>query len=112
MKLTLATACAAFSLACAGAAAADTSVNATLQTPQAGHAQLIAAGAVFNCTAGACTAQVAPDDATSVSSCKDLARHVGPLASYTAGPKTLDATALARCNTAAAAPAAIGTASR
>jgi hypothetical protein len=112
MKLTLATACAVFSLSLAGAASADSRITATLEAPQAGHAKLIAAHAVWNCQAGTCVAQLAPDDAASVSACKDLAKQVGRLTAYAAESKSLDAGALARCNTAAAAPANIGTASR
>jgi hypothetical protein len=112
MKLTLATACAVFSLALAGAACADTSISATLAAPQTAHAKLIAAHAVWNCEGATCFAQIAPDDSASVSACKDLAKQVGPLTAYSAGAKSLDAGALAKCNTAAAAPANIGTASR
>jgi hypothetical protein len=112
MKLALATACAAFSLCLAGAASADGRMTATLEAPQAGHAKLIAAHAVWNCEGGACVAQIAPDDASSVSACKDLAKQVGRLSTYAGEGKSFDANALARCNTAAAPPANIGTASR
>ena len=112
MKLTLATACAVFSLCLAGAASADSRITATLEAPQSGHAKLIAAHAVWNCESGACVAQVERDEAASVSACKDLARQVGRLSAYTAERKPLDAGALAKCNTAAAPPANIGTASR
>jgi len=112
MKLALATACAVFSLSLAGAATADSRIIATLQAPGAGHAQLIAAHAVWNCDGATCVAGLAPDGAASVIACKDLARHVGRLTAYAADSKTLDAGALAKCNTAAAAPANIGTASR
>ncbi|MEO8927127.1 MAG: hypothetical protein ABI306_08175 [Caulobacteraceae bacterium] len=112
MKLALATACAVFSLSLAGAACADGRITATLEAPQAGHAKLIAAHAVWNCEAGTCVAGMAPDDAASVSACKDLAKQVGRISAYAADRKALDAGALARCNTAAPAPANIGTASR
>nr|MDQ2861892.1 hypothetical protein [Pseudomonadota bacterium] len=101
-----------FSLSLAGAACADGRITATLEASGAGHTQLIAAHAVWNCDAGTCVAALAPDDAAGVSACKDLARHVGRLSAYAADRKTLDAGALAKCNTAAAAPANIGTASR
>ncbi|MDQ2860963.1 MAG: hypothetical protein M3T55_09615 [Pseudomonadota bacterium] len=112
MKLALATACAVFSLSLAGAATADSRIMATLEAPGAGHAKLIAAHAVWNCESGTCVAALAPDDAASVSACKDLAKQVGRLTAYAADRKALDASALAKCNTAAAAPANIGTASR
>ena len=111
MKLILATACAVFSLCLAGAATADGRVTATLQAPGPAHAQLIAAHAVWNCDGATCVAGLAPDDAAGVSACKDLARKVGPLTAYAGERKSLDAGALAKCNTAAA-PATIGTASR
>ena len=112
MKLTFATACAVFWLSLAGAASADSRITATLEAPRAGHAKLIAAHAVWNCEAGTCVAQLAPDEAASVSACKDLAKQVGRLSAYAAERRSLDAGALAKCNTAAAGPANIGTASR
>jgi hypothetical protein len=112
MKLALATACAVLSLSLAGGALADGRVTATLAAPGPAHAQLIAAHAVWNCDGANCVAALAPDDATGVSACKDLARKVGPLAAYAGERKSLDAAGLAKCNTAAASPANIGTASR
>ncbi len=112
MKTALATACAIFSLSLAGAATADSRIVATLEGPSSGHAQLIAAHAVWDCNGETCVAGAAPDDAASVSACKDLAKHVGRLSAYAGDRKALDAGALAKCNTAAAGPANIGTASR
>ncbi|MGI9170229.1 MAG: CC_3452 family protein [Caulobacteraceae bacterium] len=112
MKLALATACAVFSLSLAGAASADSRITATLESAQSGHAKFIAASAVWNCEAGTCVAGLAPDAAATVGACKDLAKHVGRLTAYVSDRRALDAGALAKCNTAAAAPASIGTASR
>ncbi|MGI8841380.1 MAG: CC_3452 family protein [Caulobacteraceae bacterium] len=112
MKLALATACAVFSLSLAGAALADSRVIATLAAPGPAHAKFIAADAVWNCDAATCVAALAPDGAAGLSGCKDLAKKVGPLAAYASERRSLDSAALAKCNTAAAAPANIGTASR
>jgi hypothetical protein len=111
MKHALATACSVFTLSLAGAAFADSQITAKLEAPQTGHAKLIAASAVWNCEGDTCVASIAPDDAVGVTGCKDLAKQVGRLSAYTADLRTLNATALAKCNTSAKAPANIGTAS-
>jgi hypothetical protein len=111
MKKTLSTACALFALTMAGSALADGSVKVTLESPVAGHAKLIAAHAVFNCEATTCIAATAPDDANDAYACKDLAKQVGRISSYQEF-KPLDEKALAKCNTAAAGPKPVGTASR
>jgi hypothetical protein len=110
MKTILTTACALFTLAMAGSALAEGSVKATLESPVAGHAKLIAAHAVFTCEGTTCVANAAPDDANDAYACKDLAKQVGRIAAYQEF-KPLDDKALAKCNTAAAAKP-IGTASR
>jgi hypothetical protein len=56
-------------------------------------------------------AGVAPDDAYSVSGCKDLARRVGRLSAYSTDRRALSAEQLATCNAAAPAPAETATAS-
>jgi hypothetical protein len=66
---------------------------------------------VWNCAGATCVALVAPDESFGPSSCKDLAKVVGHVASYASDTKTLDGKAMAKCNTGVA-PAAIGTASR
>jgi hypothetical protein len=111
MKHALATACAVFTFSLAGAALADSQITAKLEAPQSAPAKLIAASAVWNCEADTCVASIAPDDAVGVSGCKDLAKQVGRLSAYVADSRTLDDKALAKCNTAAKAPANIGTAS-
>jgi hypothetical protein len=110
MKTFLSTACALFALAMASSALADGSVKATLESPVAGRAKLIAAHAVFNCEGTTCVASTAPDDANDAYACKDLAKQVGRITAYQEF-KPLDDKALAKCNTAAAAKS-IGTASR
>jgi hypothetical protein len=111
MKHTLATVCALMSLGMAGAAFADGTVTATLESPVSGHVKFIAAHAVFNCEADTCVAQVAPDDANDAYACKDVAKQVGRISSYKEF-KALDDKALAKCNLAAAASKPIPTASR
>ncbi|HXU99454.1 MAG TPA: hypothetical protein VG166_03040 [Caulobacteraceae bacterium] len=110
MKIAIAAAFAALSLA--GSAFADARLTATLDSPQGAPAKFIAAHAVWNCEGATCVAQVAPDESFGPTSCRDLAKRVGHVASYATDTKTLDAKGLEKCNVGAAAPAAIGTASR
>lgn len=110
MKFAIAAALAAFSLA--GAAAADTTITATLAKPQTAPTQFIAAHAVWNCAGSECKAQIAPDDSAGLDGCRDLAAKIGPVASFAGDAKTLDARSLEKCNKWAATPAKIGTASR
>jgi hypothetical protein len=110
MKLSLAAACAVFSLGMAGAAFADGPVTATLEQPGP-SAKLIAAHAVFRCDGASCVASTAPDDAGSLDGCKSLAKQVGRLTAY-GQFKPLDDKALAKCNAVAATPKAATTASR
>jgi len=111
MKSLLLSLAAAASLV-SGAALADGRISATLASPHSGARQVIAFHSVWNCAGDTCVAQVAPDDAQTISGCKELAHEVGPLTAYAGDSKTLDAAGLAKCNTAAASPPAIGTASR
>ena len=108
MKLQIATACAVLSLGLAGAAFADGRVTATLEQPTA-NAKFIAAHATWNCAEGACVSGVATDDAGTLDGCKDFVKKAGRVSAY-AEFKPLDAKALAKCNMAAATPAATGTA--
>jgi len=110
MKIAIAAACAALSFA--GAAFADTTITATLNSPQTGHSKILAAHAVWNCEGSTCVASVAPDETAGVSGCKDLAKSLGPISGYVSDEKALDSAALEKCNKSAAAPATIGTASR
>ena len=110
MKLSIATAIAALSLA--GAAFADGRVNATLEQGSAAPAKFIAAHATWNCAGGACASGIANDDAGSVDGCKDFVKHAGRVSAY-GEFKPLDAKALAKCNLAAGpAPTGTATASR
>ncbi|HEY1560363.1 MAG TPA: hypothetical protein VGF71_05670 [Caulobacteraceae bacterium] len=108
MKLAIATALAAISLA--GSVFAETTVTATLDSAQASRVKFIAADAVWDCSGTTCIATVAPDSASGVSGCKDLAKKIGHIVSYSTEMRSLDAKALERCNIAATTPTA--TASR
>ncbi|HWD66949.1 MAG TPA: hypothetical protein VG227_03220 [Caulobacteraceae bacterium] len=108
MRLAIATALAAISLA--GSVFAETTVTATLDSAQASRVKFIAADAVWDCSGTTCIATVAPDSASGVSGCKDLAKKIGHIVSYSTEMRSLDAKALERCNIAATTPTA--TASR
>jgi len=110
MKIAIAAAFAALSMA--GSALADTSLKATLDTPQNAPVKFIAAHAVWNCAGSTCVASIAPDDSAGVSGCQELAHKIGHVAAYSGEAKGLDAKGLEKCNKSAASPAAIGTASR
>jgi hypothetical protein len=111
MKHALATACAVFSFSFAGAAFADSQINATLETPQSSPQKLVAASAVWDCQADSCVAGLAPDDAVGVSGCKELAKQVGRLTAYRFDNRALDDKSLAKCNMAAKASMPMATAS-
>jgi hypothetical protein len=111
MKHSLATACAVFAVAFAGAALADGQVTATLEQPTSSSMKLVAGHAVFRCEGSTCIAATAPDAAGSLDSCKSLAKVVGRISSY-GQFKPLDEKKMAECNAVAAAPKAANTASR
>ncbi len=108
MKLAIATALAAISLA--GSVFAETTVTATLDSAQATRVKFIAADAVWDCSGTTCVATVAPDAAAGVTGCKELAKKIGHITGYSTDMRTLDAKGLERCNIAATTPTA--TASR
>ena len=71
--------------------------HAELSAPVAkSKARPIASGTVWKCAENACTAGEASSRPAIV--CARLAKEVGPLTSFTAGGKTLEADDLARCN--------------
>jgi hypothetical protein len=110
MKLNFATACAIATLAMTGSAFAE-GVTATLANPVATPVKFIAAHAVFHCEGTTCVAPGAPDDAGDISSCRDLAKHVGRVATYKAY-RPLNDKAMDKCNAGIDEPKLIGTASR
>ncbi|MBA3811032.1 MAG: hypothetical protein H0X27_05190 [Caulobacteraceae bacterium] len=110
MKLQIAAACAALSLGLASVARADT-ISATLERPVASHAQFLLAHADWNCDGATCVGARVPAEAGALFGCRALVKKVGPVTAYSEFKPTDDAS-LAKCNTAAAGPAPIGTASR
>ena len=111
MKLAIATAIAALSLA--GAAFADTKLTATLEPGQTGPShQFIAATAVWNCAGDTCTSSTAPDESASITGCQDFVHEVGPVSAFGGDFKKLDLKSLKRCNAWAKPPAAIKAAAR
>lgn len=84
----------------ATAAAAAPNYQVTLSVP-APQAKLVSSDRLWSCAGLAC---VAGGEATSAASriCSRLAREVGPVASFTAHGRALDASQLAACNEKAA----------
>lgn len=85
----------------AGAALAGDMVTAKLQQPVATKTKLIAGGAVFLCDGDSCLAQSPTSRTYAASACKDLAKVVGPVASYGGEKKQLDEDKIGQCNAAA-----------
>jgi len=110
MNILIATACAALTLAMAGSAFADGRVTATLDTPQAAHAKIIAGSALWDCDGATCVANGQPEDTAGLGACRDLARKVGRISAYAGDRKPLDDGALTKCNKSAAATAPVTTA--
>jgi hypothetical protein len=98
MKLRIAAAAAAISLASAGAAFAEGTVTANLATAQTGVNKVVAANAVFTCAAQRCVAATTTDETYSLSGCKSLAKKVGKLTSYSNPKHEMSADDLAKCN--------------
>jgi cytochrome c556 len=82
------------------AMAAD-AVTAKLQAPVEGRKKPVAGDAVFVCEADSCTASSPSGATASVSSCRQLVRSVGAVASFGTDDKPFDADKLGRCNSAA-----------
>ena len=104
MKLrTFAAACVlAVSFANAGAALAADPVVAKLQQPVAAKTKLIAGGALFLCEGASCVASAPVSKTYALTTCKDLAKSFGAIASFGAEQKQFDDQRLAQCNAAAA----------
>jgi hypothetical protein len=104
MNKTLSIACALVALATAGSALADGSAKATLESPIAARAKILAAHAVWDCEGTTCVAGAAPDGASGPSACKELAKQVGRITAYQEF-RPLDESGLAKCNAGVAAKA-------
>jgi hypothetical protein len=83
------------------AAFAADSVVAKLQTAVEGTKKPIAGAAVFVCEGDTCTAANATGETYSVSGCRQLARAVGQVASFSSGERKLDDAKLGKCNASA-----------
>lgn len=103
MKLqTLLAACAAIAtLTTAGAALADDPITAKLQAPVAQKTKFIAGGAVFVCEGDTCLAAAPSSRTYAATTCKDVAKNVGAVASFGGARKQFDDVKLDQCNTGA-----------
>lgn len=104
MKLrTLAAACAALVTVsfAAGSALADDPITAKLKAPVAEKTKFIAGGAVFLCDGDTCLASAPSSRTYAASTCKEVAKNVGAIASFGGARKQLEADKLEACNTAA-----------
>jgi hypothetical protein len=106
MKLATLTACLAVTSLLAGHALAGDPVTVTLEQPLAAKTKVVADGAVWVCEKDACVVGRTPEGSLfGVAECKDLARQVGPVASFQLGQRpALQPAALAKCNAGAKAP--------
>ena len=87
------------SLFVAGSAWASSPYSVTLAQPVSGTQDIVAGMTSFRCTDTTCFSVSAPYDASTVSTCRQLARKVGQsITAYGTSTHTFDADALARCN--------------
>lgn len=100
MKLrTLAAACAAIAtVTFAGAALADDPITAKLQAPVATKTKFIAGGSVFVCEGDTCLASAPSSRTYATSTCKEIAKNVGAVASFGGQRKQLDDDKISQCN--------------
>ena len=102
LQFLAAAAAAIITAASAGSAFAGADpVVAKLQQPLAEQAKLIAGGAVFLCDGDTCVASAPTSRTLAAAACKDLAKTVGPIASYGDPRKQLDEAKLGKCNASA-----------
>jgi hypothetical protein len=97
MKIQVVALAAALS-AIAGAAFADGSAQATLQSPVTKTINVIAGEAYWTCQASTCTAAGASGQTLTVSACKDVVRAAGPVTAFTVDQNGLKEEQLAKCN--------------
>jgi hypothetical protein len=99
MKLRFAAAVVA-AVAFASSAVAAEPVVAKLQAGK-GAAKPVAGGAVFECLGDVCAARSPSSDTATLRGCKDLARQMGPVASFGSSSKPLSDEQIASCNASA-----------
>jgi hypothetical protein len=97
MKISIAAAVAALSLACAGTALAG-EVTAKLVTPVSTPTKVIAGGAIFNCADTTCVAASPTSRTITSAACKELSKEVGAVSTFGDVRKQLDSDKLDRCN--------------
>ena len=88
----------AFALTATSAFAAFNNVVVKLATPVAQASNdVIAAGVVWDCAGDTCSS-VMDRKTASVRDCRQVARTLGPVVSFSVGATSLDAAGLAACN--------------
>ena len=88
---------ASFAIALTGSAFAGTAFTAKLESPMPKAEKIVAAKALWNCTADTCVAEL-DRKTVRVSTCKKVVKEVGKLAEFSNGDEALSADDLARCN--------------
>lgn len=96
MKLATLIAAAAVLTMTAGVAQARETLAVRLEAPVAKQGHVIADGLLFNCAGNQCAAILRTN--LSVRTCRELAKELGPVTSFSAGPQSLGAEELTRCN--------------
>jgi len=109
MKLVIAVACLAASLALASHAMADGRTVVTLQQPLAKHVDFIVNGAIWNCDGATCSAAV-ESQTLGVQQCRTVALKVGLVAGAVNSGRTLQPTQIDQCNAGLAPKATVASA--
>jgi hypothetical protein len=79
-------------------ASAAEPITAKLQHPIATDARIIAGGAMFVCRDALCVATAPGSRTLALSSCRDLAKVVGPVESFGGERHSLDGAKISQCN--------------
>lgn len=87
----------AAALAFAGTAFAGTAFTAKLETPVQQAEKVVAAKALWTCSADTCTAEL-DRKTVRVSTCKKVVKEVGKVAAFSNSKEALSAEDLERCN--------------
>lgn len=87
----------AAALAFAGTAFAGTAFTATLETPVSKTEKVVAAKALWNCSADTCIAEL-DRKTVRVSTCKKVVKEMGKLAAFSNDQESLSEADLERCN--------------
>jgi hypothetical protein len=84
--------------ASSGALAQSGSYTATLVQPLDTQKNYVIGDNLWRCAGSTCTLISKPRDASSLRSCRQLQRQVGPLSAYGASEQPFDADRLTKCN--------------